>query len=189
MHHYDASEKVSAVFAAKGVNTWEIDIWEPNDWEEVDGKIKAILKGNPKALLLLRVGLPLYPDDEEHKREIATAEDGTRWTQMLGRAKWFKIGEITDKDAPAGKWTHIVLDISHIDREGVCRLWDFLIWHNEPIIPKGAKLRFYMMIYMMILNITQASSKIKGLLLMIWKKRKESMTRSATPASHCLPSK
>jgi hypothetical protein len=143
MHHYDASEKASAVFAAKGVNTWEVDIWEPDDWEEVDGKIKAILKGNPKALLLLRVGLPLYPDDEEHKRDIATAEDGTRWTQMLGKAKWFKIGEVTNKDAPAGKWTHIVLDISHIDRKGVCRLWDFLIWHNEPIIPKGAKLRFY----------------------------------------------
>ncbi len=144
MEYYSASEKASAIFSKKDINVWEMDISEPNDWEEVDGKINMVLRGNPKALLLLRIGLPLYPYDEAHLPDIATSEDGTKWGFMGGKARWFSLGEITERTAPPGKWTKISFDISSIDRSGVCRPWELVIWHNEQRIPLGEKLRFYL---------------------------------------------
>lgn len=143
MQHFQATADGARAFGKVGMRVWEIDIWEPNNWREVDGKVNAMLRGNPNALLLLRVGLPKYLDGEENAPDIATAENGKRWTHMLGRAKWFTVGEITEREAPPHKWTQLTFDISRADRKGIVRFLDLVIFHRDAHIPKGARLRFY----------------------------------------------
>ncbi len=144
MQNYETTAEGAEAFGKVGLYIWEVDIWEPNNWEEVDRKVLTFLRGNPEALILLRVGLPKYPDEPEYYADISTAEDGTRWGLMAGVAKWFTVGEITEKNAPPRRWTKLVFNISKVDRRGVVRPFDLVIWHFDRHIPKGARLRFYL---------------------------------------------
>ncbi|NOY79530.1 MAG: hypothetical protein GXP31_00860 [Kiritimatiellaeota bacterium] len=143
MQHVQATPDGARAFGKVGMRVWEIDVWEPNNWREVDGKVAAMLRGAPNTRLLLRVALPKYLDGEENAADIATAENGKRWTHMLGRARWFTVGEITERDAPPRKWTQLTFDISRADRNGIVRFVDLVIWRRDTHIPKEAKLRFY----------------------------------------------
>jgi len=143
MAYCQATEDGARAFGNVGMHVWEIDIWEPSNWREVDGKVNAMLRGDPNALLLLRVALPKYPDGEENAADISTSEEGKRWTHMLGRARWFTVGEITERDAPPHNWTWLTFEISRADSKGIVRIVDLMIGHRDDHIPKGAKLRFY----------------------------------------------
>ena len=83
------------------------------------------------------MGLPKYPYEPEFYSDISTAEDGTRWGIIAGVAKWFTVGEITERDAPPRKWMRLIFDISRVDRKGVVRPFDLVIL--RPSYSKGGE--------------------------------------------------